>query len=166
MSSLTASEASILPHDAPEAITNLLRRAASFASSLLSAQATPEGAPLDILPLKRVVANFVSPNPSSLIYWKEDRYVPVSIEPIFQRDDLFRPDRTYWLAGLAGDTGRSLADFMIAHNARNVVLSSRTPNPDTDWVQWHKSRGVTVNYFAGQVTDYWFNGTHNLKEDY
>lgn len=154
MSSLTASEASVLPHDAPEAITDLLRGAASFASSLLSAQATPEGAPLDILPLKRVVANFVSLNPSSLVYWQEDRYVPVSIEPIFQRGDLFRPDRTYWLAGLAGDTGRSLADFMIAHNARNIVLSSRTPNPDIDWVQWHESRGATVNYFTGQVTDY------------
>ncbi|KAJ5706143.1 hypothetical protein N7536_001832 [Penicillium majusculum] len=154
MSSLTASEASVLPHDAPEAITDLLRGAASFASSLLSAQATPEGAPLDILPLKRVVANFVSLNPSSLVYWQEDRYVPVSIEPIFQRDDLFRPDRTYWLAGLAGDTGRSLADFMIAHNARNIVLSSRTPNPDTDWVQWHESRGATVNYFAGDITSF------------
>ncbi|KAF5858310.1 hypothetical protein ETB97_004590 [Aspergillus alliaceus] len=154
MSSLTASEASVLPHDAPKAITDLLRRVASFASSLLSAQANPEGAPLDILPLKRVVANFAVPNPRSLVYWREDQYVPVSVEPVMQRGDLFRPDRTYWLAGLAGDTGRSLADFMIAHNARNIVLSSRTPTVYEDWVQWHKSRGATVRYFGGDITSF------------
>jgi hypothetical protein len=82
MSSLTASEASVLPHDAPKAITDLLRRVASFASSLLSAQATPEGAPLDILPLKRTVTNFAVPSPRSLVYWQEDQYVPVSVEPV------------------------------------------------------------------------------------
>ncbi|PYH71698.1 putative polyketide synthase [Aspergillus vadensis CBS 113365] len=136
MSSLTASEACRLPHDAPKAITDLLCRVASFASSLLSAQATPEGAPLDILPLSR------------------DQYVPVSVQPVLQRGDLFRPDRTYWLAGLAGDTGRSLADFMVAHNARNVVLSSRNPIVDEDWVQWHKTRGATVKYFAGDITSF------------
>jgi len=146
MSSLTASEASVLPHDAPEAITNLLRHVASFAPSLLSAQATPEGAPLDILPLKRVVANFGVTNPSSLVYWQKDQYIPVSVEDVFQRHDLLRPDRTYWLAGLAGDTGRSLADFTTAHNARNIVLSSRTPTLDEDWVQCHKSRGACRSF--------------------
>ncbi|GFF52590.1 hypothetical protein IFM51744_07886 [Aspergillus udagawae] len=154
MSSLAASEASVLPHDAPKAITDLLRRVASFASSLLSAQATPEGAPLDILPLKRTAANFAVPNPRSLVYWQEDQYVLVSVEPVTQRGDLFRPDRTYWLVGLAGDTGQSLADFMIAHNARNIVLSSRKPTVYEDWVQWHKSRGATVRYFEGDITSF------------
>ncbi|KAH1545075.1 hypothetical protein KXX57_004968 [Aspergillus fumigatus] len=154
MSSLTASEASFLPHDAPKTITDLLRHVASFASSLVSTQATPEGAPLDILPLKRVAANFAMPNPRSLVYWREDQYVPVSVEPVTQRGDLFRPDRTYWLAGLTGDTGRSLADFMIAHNARNIVLSSRTPTVYKDWVEWHKSRGVSVRYFGGDITSF------------
>ncbi|KAL4902785.1 hypothetical protein BDW74DRAFT_186745 [Aspergillus multicolor] len=154
ISSLTASEASVLPHDAPKAIKELLRRVATFASTLLSAQATPEGAPLDILTLKRVVTNFAVPNPSSLVYWQLDRCVSLSVEPVSQRGDLFRPDRTYWLAGLAGDTGRSLADFMIAHNARNVVLSSRKPAADESWVEWHKARGATVRYFGGDITNF------------
>lgn len=149
MSSLTATEASALPYDAPKSVTDLLSRVSKFASSLLAAQATPEGAPLDILPLKRVVANFAKPNPSSLVYWQEDEIVPASVEPVSNRGDLFRPDRTYWLAGLAGDTGRSLADFMISHNARNIVLSSRAPVVDESWVQWHEARGATVKYFGG-----------------
>ncbi|KAJ5087476.1 type I iterative polyketide synthase [Penicillium angulare] len=161
MSSLIASEASILPYDAPESITDLLLRVTSFASSLLSAQATPEGAPLDILPLKRVIAKFVSPDPMSLVYWREDQYVPVSIQPVQQRSDLFRPDRTYWLAGLAGDTGRSLADFMVAHNARNIVLTSRSPPIDRDWLQLHSSRGATIKYLAGDITSF-----ESMKEIY
>lgn len=154
LSSLTAREASILPDQAPESITKLLHRVASFASLVLSGAIVPEGAPLNVLPLKRVVSPLATPNSNSLIYWQEDKDVPVSIEPIYQRQDLFRPDRTYWLAGLGGDVGRSLADFMIAHNAKHVVLSSRNPKVDEQWVKWHKSRGSTIAYFAGDVTDF------------
>ncbi|KAF7719430.1 Polyketide synthase [Penicillium ucsense] len=107
MSSLTASEASVFPHDAPKSVTDLLRR---------------------------------------------DEYVSVSIQPISQRDDLFCPDRTYWLAGLAGGPGRSLADFMIAHQALNIVLSSRRPVVDEAWVLSHKAKGAIVRYFEGVVT--------------
>ncbi|KAJ5485354.1 type I iterative polyketide synthase [Penicillium diatomitis] len=87
-----------------------------------------------------------------IVYWLEDEYVPVSVQQISQRDDLFRPDRTYWLAGLAGDTGRSLADFMIAHQALNIVLSSRRPVVDEAWVLSQKAKGATVRYFEGDVT--------------
>lgn len=149
ISNLMAREASVIPEKAPESITRLLQRLSSFASSLLDNAAIPEGAPINILTLKRVLSPIGVPNSDSLIYWQEDEHVPVSVEPIHQRQDLFRADRTYWLAGLTGDVGRSLADFMISHNARHVVLSSRTPKPDFQWAEWHKSRGATVAYFAG-----------------
>lgn len=154
ISNLTAREASILPEQAPEAITKLLSRVSSFASSLMSGAVMPEGKTLNVLPLKRVVSPVTTLSSSTLIYWQEDEQVPVSVEPVYQRQDLFRPDRTYWLAGLGGDVGRSLADFMIAHNARHVVLSSRTPIVDEQWVEMHKSRGSTVAYFAGDVTNF------------
>lgn len=148
MSRLTASQASVLPAEAPNSVTDLLERVTDFASSLLSAQATPDGAPLDILPLARVVAKLSNPNPSSLVYWREGQQVPVQMQPVFHREDLFRADRTYWLAGLAGDTGRSLADFMIAHSAKHVVLTSRTPKPDEAWVARHAANGATVKYIS------------------
>lgn len=149
LSDLMAREASVLPKEAPATIARLLQRVSSFASSLLDNAIIPEGAPLNILTLKRVLSPIAVPSSNSLIYWQEEQHVPVSVEPIQQRQDLFRPDRTYWLAGLTGDVGRALADFMISHNARHVVLSSRTPKPDTQWAEWHKSRGATVAYLAG-----------------
>ncbi|KAI6085990.1 hypothetical protein F4821DRAFT_278997 [Hypoxylon rubiginosum] len=154
LSNMTAREASILPEQPPESITKLLHRVSSFASRVLSGSVVPDGTPLHIIPLKHVVSPLVTLSANSLIYWQEDKEIPVSIEPIYQRQDLFRPDRTYWLAGLAGDVGRSLADFMIAHNAKHVVLSSRNPQVDEQWVEGHKSRGATVAYFANDVTDF------------
>ncbi|KAI1772860.1 putative polyketide synthase [Hypoxylon cercidicola] len=154
LSSLTAREASILPDQAPEFVTKPLHRVSSFVSLVLSGAIVPEEAPLNILPLKRVVSPLATPSSNSLIYWQEDKEVPVSIEPIYQRRDLFRPDRAYWLAGLGGEVGRSLADFMIAHDAKHVVISSRNPQIDEQWVEWHKSRGSTIAYFAGDVTDF------------
>ncbi|KAI1085697.1 hypothetical protein F5B20DRAFT_519373 [Whalleya microplaca] len=161
LSNLISQEASILPTKAPEAITKLLQKVSSFASLVASDALIPEGAPLNILTLKRAVSPIAMPSPNSLIYWQEDQYVPVSVEPISSRQDLFRPDRTYWLAGLGGDVGRSLANFMIAHNAKHVVISSRTPKVDNDWVQWHKERGSTVAYFASDVTDF-----ESIKQTY
>jgi SAM-dependent methyltransferase len=146
LSNLVSQRASKLPENAPESITRLLSRVTSFASSMLNS--VPDGAPLDMLPLKQVLLPTSPPSPSSLVEWRSDKAVPMSIEPVFERMDLFRPDRTYWLAGLSGDLGRSLADFIITHGAKHVVLSSRTPKIDEDWVQLHRTKGVTVKYFA------------------
>jgi hypothetical protein len=149
-SSIIAREASSLPEIAPEQITGLLRRAASFASSSLALGPVPiaDVAPINVLPITQVISSIQAPSPSSLVYWQE-QVVPVSVEPVIERHDLFRPDRTYWLAGLSGELGQSLADFMVSRNAKHIVLSSRTPQLDAGWVQWHKSRGASVVSFAG-----------------
>lgn len=152
LESLSSSRASDLPDRAPRSVARLLRRAQAFASSQLNS--VPDGAPLDILPLKQVVAGQPPRSPYSLVYWEADGHVPASVEPVTMRQDLFRPDRTYWLAGLGGDLGRSLADFMIAHGAANVVISSRTPLVDEGWVAWHKDRGATVAYHACDLTSF------------
>ncbi|KAM7219419.1 hypothetical protein V8F06_005153 [Rhypophila decipiens] len=160
-SSMAAATASPLPERAPQAVVRLLRKAAAFAESQLNS--IPDGAPLDILPLKQVTGPAPPRSRFSLVYWQIDPHVPVSIEPIFKRDDLFRPDRTYWLAGLGGDLGRSLADFMIARNARNVVISSRTPLVDQGWVDWHKDKtGATIVYHACDLTD--FKSTKQVRD--
>jgi hypothetical protein len=147
LSSMTSSTASGLPSSAaPRVIVKLLRKLSSFATSQLSA--IPDGAPLEILPLKQIVGASPPPSPYVLVYWELDRVVPVSTETVLRRRDLFRPDRTYWLAGLGGDMGRSLADFMVSNGARNVVISSRNPLVNEKWVQWHEERGAKIAYHA------------------
>jgi SAM-dependent methyltransferase len=149
LSRMTAREASPLPNIAPEPLTKLLQSATAFATMFSQLGPIPitGGAPIDVLPLTQVLSS-AAPSPNSLVHWQIDKYLPVSVEPVYMRKDLFRPDRTYWLAGLSGSLGRSLADFLAAHNAKHIVISSRQPKVDQEWVDWHKRKGVSVAYFA------------------
>ncbi|KAE8154018.1 hypothetical protein BDV25DRAFT_168001 [Aspergillus avenaceus] len=149
---LVARQASKLPRVAPDSITKLLQRVTGFASSMLNS--VPDGAPLNMLPLTQILSPTSPPSPSSLVDWRPEHPVPVLVEPVFEREHLFRPDRTYWLAGLAGDLGRSLADSILSHGAKYVVLSSRNPKVDEDWVRLHEAKGATVVYISGDLTNY------------
>ncbi|KAL1851994.1 Type I Iterative PKS [Diaporthe australafricana] len=150
---LTGKAASTLPDKAPDSISRLLERAASFASS--QTNGVPDGAPLDAFPFRRFLSTDSCPqNAVALVDWTSDQVVPVQYEPIVAFPHLFRDDRTYWLCGLSGDLGRSIANFMASHGARHIVLSSRNPSNQDGWVQWHLSNGVEVRFFQNDVTDF------------
>jgi hypothetical protein len=146
LSDLVLSQSSLIPTSVPQDLTRLLERASAFAARQLNS--VPDGAPLEILSLKEVVTRPLSIDSMALIRWREDNLIPVNVEPITARDDLFLGNRTYWLAGLAGDMGQSLADFMIKQGARNIVLSSRTPKVCDEWVESCRSCGANVVYFS------------------
>lgn len=152
LSRMAAREASSLPETAPQSLVELLQSATSFATMFSQLGPIPiaGGAPIEVLPLTEVLST-TAPNPNSLVYWQVDEYVPVSVEPVYMRKDLFWPDRTFWLAGLSGSLGRSLADFLTAQGARYVAISSRNPKVDQEWVEWHRKKGVTVMYFKRLV---------------
>lgn len=166
LSSLLDRESSRLPVHAPESIVELLRRVKAFASSQFSG--VPDGAPLETIPLKVLLSSTSRMfGPVSLVEWRNDSLVPLSYEQITSRPDLFRPNRTYWLAGLSGDLGRSLADFMAAHGARHIVISSRNPPIENKWVQWHKSRGTELAllkwsvYYLRYQSQYYADFSHS-----
>ncbi|KAH8896398.1 putative polyketide synthase [Thozetella sp. PMI_491] len=74
-----------------------------------------------------------APEINAIIDWAADQAVPSRIRPI-DAEDLFVGGKTYWLVGLAGDMGRSIARFMVEHGARHLVLSSRVPKIDQRWI--------------------------------
>lgn len=142
LSSQTGHEASNLPDTAPASISSFLQSVASFATvfSQLGVIPIAGGAPLDVLPLPQLLSfPAPGPKPNSLVYWQpgtgsnattKSPPIPLTLEPVYTRKDLFQPDRTYWLAGLSGTLGQSLADFLIANNARHIAISSRSPKID------------------------------------
>lgn len=135
---LTSRTASMTPQEATEEVVRLLNRITTFAAAQLNS--VPDGAPLKVASLGEAVsraktralaaAQGCSTGSLYLANWHAESRVPVSVAPVWNRDDLFRPNRTYWVLGMTGDLGRSLAEFMISRGARHVVLSSRTPKPD------------------------------------
>lgn len=54
------------------------------------------------------------------------------------------PNKTYLLVGMTGDLGRSVCRWMVTRGARNVVLTSRSPNIDPAWFDEMSSLGARV----------------------
>ncbi|KAL5336891.1 hypothetical protein BJX70DRAFT_389679 [Aspergillus crustosus] len=69
-------------------------------------------------------------DPSQILDWTLQSPVSAHIEPVTSLITLSRA-KTYVLAGMTGDLGRSLCAWMVGKGARNVVLASRSPNIDS-----------------------------------
>lgn len=85
----------------------------------------------------------VPSNPMTVVDWTSSGLVPVRVTSL-DSGPLFRGDKTYWLAGLTGALGVSLCDWMIDHGAKSVVLTSRNPQVDADWISSHDRNGITI----------------------
>ncbi|KAI0839672.1 putative polyketide synthase [Hypoxylon sp. FL0890] len=64
----------------------------------------------------------------------------------------FRSDRTYWLAGLTGELGLSLARWMVQRGARYIVMTSRNPKLDEEWLKTMKAAGAKITALPMDIT--------------
>jgi hybrid polyketide synthase/nonribosomal peptide synthetase ACE1 len=86
----------------------------------------------------------------SIVDWNTES-VKVSLRPI-DTGRIFRDDGTYFLLGLSGELGQSLCSWMVAHGARHVVLSSRSPKVDPRYVEEIAAQGADVRVMAADIT--------------
>lgn len=91
-------------------------------------------------------------NPATVIDWTLSKTHPVHVSRL-DSAAFFKSDKTYWMCGLSGALGVSLADWMIERGARYLVLTSRNPNISPDWIEAHKRNGVTVTIVPCDVTN-------------
>lgn len=91
-------------------------------------------------------------NPAAVIDWTLSKTHPVHVSRL-DSVMFFKGDKTYWLCGLSGALGVSLADWMIERGARYLVLTSRNPNISPDWIANHKRNGVIVTIVPCDVTN-------------
>lgn len=84
--------------------------------------------------LNEVAAKGSWRNPLSVVNWAVDSAVTVNIEPVDSKP-MFSKDKTYILFGLTGSLGQSLTQWMVQHGARYIVLTSRNPSIDEQWVE-------------------------------
>ncbi|KAI1174234.1 hypothetical protein F4777DRAFT_393782 [Nemania sp. FL0916] len=71
--------------------------------------------------------------PFRLFDWKTDRNVHETIQHMID-EQLFFPDKTYYLFGITRDFGQSLCHFFLQRGARNIVLASRNPTASPHWI--------------------------------
>ncbi|KAL9044695.1 MAG: hypothetical protein Q9214_002185 [Letrouitia sp. 1 TL-2023] len=139
---LIAKASSVLSGTHSDAVTEMLKKAGEFATSMFNG--VPEGMPLHVISLRDAVSQKIQTGPLSVVSWRGESTVPVEVETIEERQDFFEDRKTYWLAGLSGDLGQSICDWMVAHGARYIVLTSRSPKVPEEWIQAHKAQGTTV----------------------
>lgn len=88
--------------------------------------------------------------------------VPIKIRPVDDQQ-LFLDSKTYWLAGLSGNVGLSLAEWMIGHGAKYIVITSRNPKVSTSWLERMAARGAVIKVLANNLTD--LKQTQSLYHD-
>lgn len=69
----------------------------------------------------------------------------ITVQPVKAQ---FKSNQTYWLVGLSGDMGLSIADWMIRNGAKTLVITSRNPKIDIAWLDSTKRRGAVVRIMS------------------
>ncbi|MFE8598038.1 amino acid adenylation domain-containing protein [Archangium violaceum] len=98
------------------------------------------------------------------VAWRDGRYVArlrraevrtLAATPV-ERTGLFRPDRSYLVAGGLGRLGLLTAEFLAHRGARNLVLTGRGPvGPDAaERLERLRELGVRVEYRQTDIADY------------
>lgn len=101
-----------------------------------------------IVPLSKMATTTVEPSQCPIVLDWTGTSVPIEMLPV-DEGILFHANKTYVLVGLAGELGQSLAQWMVHHGARNIVLSSRRPVVNPSFLEsLSKNWGAVVKIIA------------------
>ncbi|PGH17239.1 hypothetical protein AJ80_04881 [Polytolypa hystricis UAMH7299] len=108
----------------------------------------------DTIPLADVTGFSAQTEQLAIVDWENSGEVPVAVQPIDGSNNLFSSDKTYFMAGLSGELGQTLTQWMVKHGARYVVLTSRRPRVNEEWIEsLEEEYGATVKAMALDITD-------------
>ena len=86
------------------------------------------------------------------VHWPSEGSVKVNVRYV-QGNGLFSKEKSYLLVGLSGKIGQSLAEWMVSSGAGCVILTSRNPKVDSEWLNSFKGTGSTVKVASMDATD-------------
>jgi hybrid polyketide synthase/nonribosomal peptide synthetase ACE1 len=104
-----------------------------------------------IISLTDVVAPGAAVQELAVVDWNVPSDISVKVQSL-DSSTIFASDKTYVLFGLTSDLAQSLCRWMISHGARNVVLTSRNPKIEAQWMQEVELEGATVKVYANDIT--------------
>nr|QEE83322.1 polyketide synthase 12778 [Alternaria oxytropis] len=150
------SDSLILPEesDRKEALTNILSEALEYAKkdvvNFLEWEALDQIALLTPHELVSDKQQSLQRGILDILHWSQTT-IPARVLRL-DAGLLFKSHRTYWLVGLTSGLGLSICDWMIAHGARRIVLSSRNPKIESSWLQKHSGNGIVVRVVPCDIT--------------
>jgi hybrid polyketide synthase/nonribosomal peptide synthetase ACE1 len=84
---------------------------------------------------------------AAVVSWPQSGDVAVRVRHL-EAEHLFSQDKTYVLFGLSGEIGRSITEWMVQNGAGCVVLTSRSPKINEEWLQSFEGTGASVKVCA------------------
>ncbi|CAJ0553155.1 Ff.00g116670.m01.CDS01 [Fusarium sp. VM40] len=100
--------------------------------------------------LANIASHKPNQEPVSMVDWTASS-VSVRVRPI-DHTNVLSPDKTYLLVGLSGEVGQSLCQWMVSRGARNIVLTSRKPQVDPDFIHNLEKKGADIRAIALDIT--------------
>ncbi|KAL4883830.1 hypothetical protein BJY04DRAFT_216165 [Aspergillus karnatakaensis] len=97
--------------------------------------------PIDLVSVDAMSSTPV--HPSQVVDWTQNVSLCAQVEPVTSQVNL-SSNKTYLLAGMTGDFGRSLCQWMVSRGAQHVVLTSRNPKIPRQWIQTMEESGAQV----------------------
>ncbi|KAI0966399.1 hypothetical protein F4678DRAFT_484245 [Xylaria arbuscula] len=106
-----------------------------------------------VVTLKQVCAlELKDLHPLTIIDWRATPEVSAIVRPL-RHEFLFSATKTYFLIGLSGDLGLSLAEWMADNGARYIVVSSRNPKVPQVIIDHMAQKSVLLHVVALDITD-------------
>lgn len=109
----------------------------------LSASSNEERIVGDIVPVQSLPGSPMDITRMKILDWQQSSHVSVSVQPASSEVRL-SADKTYLLIGMTGDLGMSVCEWMVSKGARNVVLTSRKPQTDQNWIESMAKAGANI----------------------
>lgn len=153
LSMLMAKEGYVRPSTSPDTVVpSIMDR---ISRCLLDSSVANDGGAFDEVPIADVSGRLLPLHQKgrvAVLNWTSSPTVPVRLYPA---EDVvqFRPDKTYWLIGLAGQLGVSLCEWMAQRGARHIVVTSRNPKVNKAWLDHIQADGVRLHVMSCDVTD-------------
>ena len=114
----------------------------------------PRNAPLDLecINLENAIHRKGYGESFAVVDWTASHSITAKTQPV-DSGMLFSNDKTYLFVGMSGELGQSLAEWMIKHGARHVVLTSRTPKVNPKFVEDMNQRyGAVIKAMSLDIT--------------
>ncbi|KAI0203696.1 hypothetical protein F4808DRAFT_467077 [Astrocystis sublimbata] len=126
-------------------------RAVAWASAALTDPSRPKlEQGLETVTIDSFTQNREQLTPVSVIEFSTNSRVTGNVKPI-ETQICLPGNKTYWLVGLTGQLGLSLCEWMVQRGARHFVVTSRSPNIDTRWLNQMHEKGAHVKVSACDI---------------
>ncbi|KAI1073512.1 putative polyketide synthase [Whalleya microplaca] len=148
--SLTGSDPGTIP---TTMLGDVMSHALEFVQQAISSEQERHGVFPQSIRLNSLVGGVQPEDPLAVVDWTNTGLLPVNVSRLDSKPMFKGNGSTYWIVGISRALGISLADWFISNGVTHLVITSREPEIDPEWIAAHKRKGANVCVLPCDITD-------------